>query len=374
MKKKIYLAMVTVSLITVIIVLKVGPRFIGTQSTSQSNTIETPDDGDGVTANIEDQAFHHGDGNDDGVLDKEQASVVSAISPLMGKPFTLVMTGGDCQAIREFKVLTEKDIKNRDKNYSYPLGLFSFNLLCSRTGKTATATYYFEQAKDKNWIWRQYSDATKEYTELEKTQNNSTQIDGTAIKTVSYEMKEGGQGDSDELANATITVLAGPAVKKNNTWIYIVLALIFIPLLVWIVRKHKNYKGLRFIFNALKRYHTRVINWTYWSSVKEKVLMVKRLLSDRGYLKNRWVFLFFGIANTVTLLIQLIYSPNIFNYFSFFTILCNILATMVFFFLGTRGRRRRVSPHIEFFFGAVVTYMTLVGVVYWTLLRGMFRV
>lgn len=84
-------------------------------------------------------------------------------------------------------------------------------------------------------------------------------------------------------------------------------------------------------------------------------------------MRNQWLFLFGG-ANAIALLVQFFYSTNIVNFFSFFTILCNILATGLFVYLSFR-HDKKFSSKVDFFFGAVVTYMTLVGLVYWILLR-----
>lgn len=86
----------------------------------------------------------------------------------------------------------------------------------------------------------------------------------------------------------------------------------------------------------------------------------------------RWYFLFFGIINFIALITAFALSLNVLvEYFSYFTILSNILITVVFFFVGFSSAKNVLQQKfIKLFYGPAVLYMTITGIVYWTILHG----
>lgn len=217
---------------------------IKAEKTTESNSdkLINQDDGDGVSAEIEDSAANKGDGNGDGILDKNQASVASIISPITGKSITLVMTGGDCQAIKEFKVLEEASLKKQDGDYAYPQGLLSYSLLCSKTGRTATATVYFDKEYDDDWVWRIYHSISG-FSLGNKVNYSSTHVGDTKVATISFQITEGGENDSDGLADASIIGLMGPSLMSSNLKLYLFcsfLLLIFLFVCIWLFYKYTN--------------------------------------------------------------------------------------------------------------------------------------
>lgn len=87
---------------------------------------------------------------------------------------------------------------------------------------------------------------------------------------------------------------------------------------------------------------------------------------------QRSYFLFFGIINTLGLLIAFFYSLNVINeYFSYFTVLSNILITVLFLTFGIMGFKKALKIKIiRVVYGPAVLYMTITGIVFWTLLHG----
>ena len=83
----------------------------------------------------------------------------------------------------------------------------------------------------------------------------------------------------------------------------------------------------------------------------------------------------FAIATTVAIVWQLGWGIrnnsdfDVVNFFSFFTILSNLLATGVLYWFAAH-RQHSATPTMEWIRGAAVTYMAVTGVVYGLLLSG----
>ncbi len=114
---------------------------------SESLTLAAADDGDGVAAAVEDAypggdgfpPFAKGDGNGDGIPDRNQPDV--ATLPLAsGKGWVTVEVWG-CSALKEVATLTEAASGAPDPLYDFPLGLVRFKLSCP----TATVKLLFHQ-------------------------------------------------------------------------------------------------------------------------------------------------------------------------------------------------------------------------------------
>ena len=85
----------------------------------------------------------------------------------------------------------------------------------------------------------------------------------------------------------------------------------------------------------------------------------------------RLIISFIGICAIITQLVVSITSGrNLFNFFSFFTIESNIMAVILYFYLGVRGITRNMPRSISMVRGAITLYMTLTGIIYMLLLSG----
>lgn len=85
--------------------------------------------------------------------------------------------------------------------------------------------------------------------------------------------------------------------------------------------------------------------------------------------------LFFGGLTIAAILTQLQYSINtdrsITNFFSFFTIQSNILAAIIFIFVGVGVlAQQKSNPQFALIRGAATLYMTMTGIIYALLLSG----
>lgn len=84
----------------------------------------------------------------------------------------------------------------------------------------------------------------------------------------------------------------------------------------------------------------------------------------------RWYFLLFGLINFLALGVAFALSLQVvIEYFSYFTVLSNILLTIVFLSIGL-GKANAKSTLVKTLYGPAVLYMSITGVVYWTILHG----
>src|SRR3989344_2926193 len=82
----------------------------------------------------------------------------------------------------------------------------------------------------------------------------------------------------------------------------------------------------------------------------------------------RLYHLFFGILNTVALTAAFILSLNVIAiFFSYFTVLSNILITSIFLYFGFFNPRK-ISRSLEWLYGASVLYMCVTGIIYLSIL------
>lgn len=87
---------------------------------------------------------------------------------------------------------------------------------------------------------------------------------------------------------------------------------------------------------------------------------------------DRLYFLFFGVLDLIALTTALAYSLNVINeYFSYFTVLSNIFISFIFIVFGVVGVRKALKIGIvRLLYGPAVLYMSITGVVFWTILHG----
>lgn len=82
----------------------------------------------------------------------------------------------------------------------------------------------------------------------------------------------------------------------------------------------------------------------------------------------RLYHLFFGLLDLVALVVAFYYSLDAISFFfSYFTVLSNILITFVFLYFGLSSKPK--NKLIEKLYGPATLYMVITGVVFWTILR-----
>lgn len=197
-------------------------------------------DSDGISDKAEDEALNNGDGNGDGIPDKQQSNVASLRSSVTGKPVTLAVTG-DCNVVNGFKVLSEaKD----DPDYTYPHGLFEYELGCAKHGQSATVTVYLDAQYNEQWTWRKFNRFGLAYATVgDRAQFDTAQVGSHTVTTVTYLITDGDDLDEDGKANGVILDPSGPGVQTANsrTWIW---GLLPLPatLIFWLLYKKRRHQ------------------------------------------------------------------------------------------------------------------------------------
>ncbi len=83
---------------------------------------------------------------------------------------------------------------------------------------------------------------------------------------------------------------------------------------------------------------------------------------------SRPYHIFFGLLDFIALGTAFVLSLNVLGiFFSYFTVLSNILITTLFLFYGFFNVKK-VSKTLEWVYGAAVLYMSLTGIIYWSIL------
>lgn len=166
------------------------------------------EDSDGLPMETENAAPNDGDGNNDGVLDSQQAGVSSFINSVTGKPVTLELNSDDECFLSDVSVKAASDLAN-DSTYTYPLGLLDFVVECGDDGFTATVKQYFYDAPMDSYSLRKYLDG--QYQTVSGATFDMQTISGRQVLVVSYDVTDGGPLDADGVENGTIVDPAGPA-------------------------------------------------------------------------------------------------------------------------------------------------------------------
>ena len=146
----------------------------------------------------EDGAPNAGDGNGDGVPDRQQPDV-SSIPSETSQGYLTITTS--CEAIHNLNVYLESP-KLHDRNYDYPYGLVGFNAPC----ESATIRTYFHGASDPNGLtYRQYGPVyfgdipMTQWYPLGGVEYGTTVIDGESVAYIEFRVLDGGLGDDTVL-------------------------------------------------------------------------------------------------------------------------------------------------------------------------------
>lgn len=179
---------------------------------------ESDFDADGIADATEDQAPNDGDGNDDGTLDRLQATVSSYM--VSTTPVTFVTDG--CSSNGSVSLLSASSLSETDTGFSYPYGLTDFTLNCSR-GDTVTVTkYVFDDTDDElsDYSVRKYRPNTQVFEDVEDSTVVRQLVGGRQALVMSYSLTDGGALDDDGEANGVIVDPVGLAhvfVSSSNT-------------------------------------------------------------------------------------------------------------------------------------------------------------
>src|SRR5262249_20162575 len=126
-------------------------------------TFVAVDDGDGISAAVEEAAPNSGDANNDGTPDDFEANVASFVDPVTGH-YVSLQVSNSCDTTAASSA-SEATKPAQDSGYSYPAGLLSFTANCGTNGFTASISqyYYGLSASVANLVARKYNAATHGY-------------------------------------------------------------------------------------------------------------------------------------------------------------------------------------------------------------------
>jgi len=176
----------------------------GTDPTDGAEFIDT--DNDGVGNYLEDNGFNNGDGNGDGIPDRDQTYVSSAPNPVTGGTATLEATG-DCTFIIANQFVSEESLPVSDIPADYPVGLVDFELACTQVGGSSTVTIFYDQEYDTSeWVYKKFSSLDGNiYSDISDIVTFGTaDVGGTDVTTVTYTVTDGDAvTDEDGVENGT---------------------------------------------------------------------------------------------------------------------------------------------------------------------------
>ncbi|MBF0105567.1 MAG: hypothetical protein HQM16_09610 [Deltaproteobacteria bacterium] len=179
---------------------------------------EDTDDGDNITIAIEDAAPNSGDANGDGTIDSLQSNVTSFPNEVVGNgAYTTLATTG-CESITAV-AQNAVSTYGTDTDYEYPVGLTAFTIDCANAGDTATIVLYYHVSSDDydstDWEARKYIDSV--FEEIPNATFSTTTVGAETIATLTYQVTDGGDLDSDGTADGVIIDPAGPAIATATT-------------------------------------------------------------------------------------------------------------------------------------------------------------
>jgi hypothetical protein len=194
---------------------EVGDAYSETYSFTTNDSVATPDDDDGSSSETEDASPNSGDANDDGTPDSEQPKVTSIVSPINNE--YVVLEAENCTANTSVGVEGETSVTTQDDDdYSYPIGLLSFQLTGCAVGGSETITQYYYGAYPTSVVVRKYNTTNHTYTTITDAVITRMTIDGENVIKVTYTVTDGGVLDEDGSANGTIVDPAGLAVLGST--------------------------------------------------------------------------------------------------------------------------------------------------------------
>lgn len=167
-------------------------------------------DSDGIDDTIEAAAPNGGDGNGDGVADKDQANVASLPSSTVGTYLTLVTPSGS--TLTAITAVSTASLPKQD-SYSYPFGLISFTLSGVGNGASASIELLAHTTQAASSLTgRKYISSTAQYLALPSPTLTTKTIGGAQAVSLGYSVTDGGSYDDDGVANGSIVDPVGLAI------------------------------------------------------------------------------------------------------------------------------------------------------------------
>jgi len=185
------------------------------QGTNPNSSVDFIDsDSDGVADFVESTGANGGDGDGDGVPDKDQQNVSGANNPVTGAPATL-KSQGQCTFITENAFVAESSLAANDASADYPVGLVDFSVNCTTPGDSTNVTIYYDQVYNTTgWRYKKYDSSGNVYADITSIATFGTAVVGSStVTTVTFTVTDGDPlTDEDGLVNGVINDPSGPAI------------------------------------------------------------------------------------------------------------------------------------------------------------------
>lgn len=138
--------------------------------------------------------------NNDGTADIDQTDVIKTLDTVVGAGqigLSIEESGTVTQTV-EINSIDPDSISKYQRPHTMPLGMLSFKLNVTNPGDTAYVKMYFSKAapEDASWFFHDSVDGWSDYTQYATFSEDR--------KSASIQLKDGGHGDSDGVANGVI--------------------------------------------------------------------------------------------------------------------------------------------------------------------------
>ncbi len=147
--------------------------------------------------------------NGDEIPDSEQPNIGGYTNPITGKTVAIDV-GEGCELIRD-DYLRESQLAVQDPAYDYEDGLWDFEADCGTPGYTTTVTLYYYDVSPNGKLLRKHNPTTNAYFTITDASISTQTINGSSVTVVTYQITDGGERDTDGVADGIINDPAGLA-------------------------------------------------------------------------------------------------------------------------------------------------------------------
>lgn len=229
-------------------------------------------DADGVPDAIEDAAPNNGDGNNDGIPDKNQPTVSSYVTATVNSAsvYATLITDG-CSENGTVSSLNANSLQATDNGYEYPYGLTDFTLYCSRGDTVVVTMYVHAQTDPLRYIPRKFNAHTNTFSDIPGSTLTSEVLGASTALKLTYSLKDGGDLDDDGEENGIIVDPVGLASERSGvlaaTGVITVAAMIVgILMVVGAIYTFVDYRRHRRPLEESDRFLAS--EYTYWHHLK----------------------------------------------------------------------------------------------------------
>ncbi len=193
--------------------------FGSTSEFAQNISVGSADDfdADGVPDAIEDAAPNNGDGNNDGIPDKNQPTVTSYVTATVNGAavYATLLTEG-CSENGTVSSLAANSLQVKDNGYEYPYGLTDFTLYCSRGDTVNVTMYVHTQDEPQRYIPRKFNAHTNTFSDIPGSTLTSQVLGASTALKLTYSLTDGGDLDDDGEENGIIVDPVGLASEQTG--------------------------------------------------------------------------------------------------------------------------------------------------------------